>query len=365
MGRFLSLLMLIMAALAIAGCGESSGPSGVSGGGVTPGNGTPGQTFLYVANEEADTVAAFSVAADGTLTPTPNSIATAQGLGLAANGRDRVYSSGDFEIEGFTINNDGSLTRTGNWTRTDPGGRVAPGLLTMAPGGAHLYAQIFGPTEGIQTYTVNRDGSLTATTQYTNLGIGKPEFTGDGQTAYLPVSFHLSSSIAWLARDVSTGALTQIGGFGYPNSVGLGRVAISPAGKFVAHALVNGRLAIFSVDQDTRALSPVSGSPFDFGGTFGGVAWSANEQFLLVASNLGVRVFRITGAGNPNEISGQPGPIGMTNVLTTGTNIVFATSAGSGTVSSYRLDPNNGRLTRVTNSQPSGAGAGEMALVAR
>lgn len=129
---------------------------------------TPRGHMLYVAQVASDSVASFTIASDGSLTPsqtTSTSVSSPRGLAVTPDGRflfighgelgkDRPTSVG--AVTAFAINGDGSLAPVGSPIRV---GRFC-GALATTPDGRYLYLTCTD-TDEIYGFAIGADGQLT------------------------------------------------------------------------------------------------------------------------------------------------------------------------------------------------------------
>jgi len=268
-----------------------SGPEGVAL--------TPGGTHLYVANRDANTVSAYSVAAGGALTevadsPFPTETAPS-GVSASPDGRFLFVTNRDSDsVSGFAIASDGSLgALLGSPTTVGNGPR---GVAT-SPDGRFLYVAN-SISDDISAFTIAGDGAL-AEVPVSPFAAGDepyaPAFTPDGRFLYAASA----STDEILGYSVAAGgSLTPVAGSPFPTGNLPFGVAVAPSG--------NGLFAPNRFDDDISAfavgvtgdLTPSSGSPFAAGIDPTGAAVTPDGRFLYSSAQTSsdVNGFAITGS---------------------------------------------------------------------
>jgi 6-phosphogluconolactonase (cycloisomerase 2 family) len=278
----------------------------------------PGSTgnVIYIANMQANSVAAFSVS-----TTT------------------------------------GALTAVTNGTTT-----VAAGPTTLVPTPAGTFLYVGGQSGNIVAYTINSDGTLTA------VNSGSPVASG-----FSPTSMAIDSTGTWLlAVDGQTGtisefkinATTGVLTAATPPTIALdqpaspSQVYFTPNNQFVYVALQTGGVDAFTFSSSTGALANRQLLPTK-AGTAGpnadlAVFADPNTKFLFVGETVinAVRVFTIGTNGALTEISGSPfttglGPSAFAMDSTGG--FLYVANRGASRISGYALGV-NGTLTALSSS---------------
>jgi 6-phosphogluconolactonase (cycloisomerase 2 family) len=324
------------------------------------GSGPVTEAILYVANVDAETVSAFRVGSDGKLTLLPGSPFSGTADHITSNGSSLVFTSCD-HIQSWRVAEDGSLTRAGTWSESLNGAPIEPAAMDVSPDGRHLYVQILGPQAGIMPFDIAADGTVNDQAEFLANDAREPDVSADGRAVVTSTALQSVTGVRSLLRNAN-GALSVGSSFDFPNPPEVRNAAVSPDSAMVAVGLSNG-LALFHFDSATGAFTPLSGSPFPFGGTVNHIAWDATGGFVLAASGSGIRVFRV-GNGTATEVAGQPAAEGTLFVAVSGNNRVLVTHP-AGTVSAFRLDTTSGVLTRTDGPVQAGNGALEMTLVRR
>src|SRR6266850_201618 len=174
-----------------------------------------------------------------------------------------------------------------------------------------------------------------------------------------------AGSISAYSIDSQTGALLPVPGSPFPDPGGPWSIAVDPKGRFAYVANVaNDTVSAYAIDGRTGALTPVPGSPFPQDPTLSGerpvsVAIDPSGMFVFVANYYfeTVRAYRIDqNTGALSQVSGSPFPAGINpESVTVDLNGHFVYVAngyhgGNGTVSAYSIDRSSGSLTPVPGS---------------
>jgi 6-phosphogluconolactonase (cycloisomerase 2 family) len=333
--------------------------------------------YLYTNdNQFFNTVTAFSVAANGALTPVPGSPFLTNGLGAGggffAAVRINVSVVGSLlyvtnessnDISAFTINPaTGALTAvpgspfpTGGFS----GGVSGPGTsLAVTPDNRFLYATNPGSVD-VSVFSIAANGALTPIAGSPFLLAGVPDgikLSPDGR--FLTIAFVIDDTVGVYAINAN-GTLTAVPGSPFP-SPGIGSVAgldINCAGTL----LYAGQAAFLGTHVDgfniasNGSLTPVPGSPFASspGDNSNVVLLSNDERFLFVSNQFSstVTVFNVAANGSLSPVAGSPFSIGFIFSTSMATNqagnLLYVDSTGFITVYSIAAD---GTLTQVPGS---------------
>jgi 6-phosphogluconolactonase (cycloisomerase 2 family) len=286
-------------------------------------------TFVYTNNDSnANSISAFSVAANGALVPVPGSPFPTGGTGIgggtfAANlittaiVKDFLYAanSGSNNVTAFSVN-----PATGVLTAVPgspfPTGGSADGLgisLATTPNDEFLIAANTGSIN-ITVYSIAADGALTPVA-------GSPFPAFDGLTNGIKVTpdgkflavAHTTTNTVFMYSISSAGGLTSVsevlaGGTGFAAGVDCN---CSSNNLFIAEA--NGSSTIVSVQSIAAngALSPIPGSPFIGPGINSNVAVLSPDDSKLFVSNQysnSVTVFNVDPGGALTLVPGSPFP---------------------------------------------------------
>ena len=349
-------------------------------------------SFVYVNNNNIggpNSVTAFSVAANGVLTPIAGSPfltgGTGNNLGLFAANRSTICTMGNR----LYVANDGSNNVTG--FDINP----ATGFLTIVPGspfatggiangsGMSLdctddakfliaaYANSSGPSSNITVFSIAANGTLAPVPGSPFPAINQPRaikvspssgflFVAEGDN--LIEAFSISAN----------GALTPVPGSPFPGGAtlpfsGVAGLEINCAGTllFVPLSGFPGGVSVFNISP-AGALTPISGSPFPTGGLNALAAvLSPNEQFLFVSNQMsGITVHNVAGNGSLSLVPGSPFSAGASpqqlSINKSG-SLLYVNSGTSGTLSVLSI-AGNGVLTTVPGS-PFPAGSGTLPSV--
>jgi 6-phosphogluconolactonase (cycloisomerase 2 family) len=288
-------------------------------------------TFVYTNNDPINapnSVSAFSVGANGALSPVAGSPFATGGTGLgggifAANRittaivKDVLYvaNGGSNNVSGFSVN-------------------PATGVLTQVPGSPFATG---GSADG--------NGIALATTP-------NDQFLIAANTGSVNITVY---SIA------ANGALSPVAGSPFPAGAGgvTDGIKVTPDGKFLAVARPGSNsVSMFSI-SGLGGLTPVPGSPFIAGGTGGatGVDCNCNSNHLFIGeANFGstiVSVQNIALNGALSPVSGSPfiGPGSNSNVvvLNPDDSKLFVSNQVSSTVTAFSV-ATTGALTLVPGS---------------
>ena len=276
------------------------------------------ETFLYVANEDAQNISAYSVnSSTGALTPVVGS-PFAAGASL-----DSVAAN---------------------------------------PTGQFLYA-VSADSDAVFAYTIEPgSGVLTAVPGSPFPAGSQPQFvTVDPTGRFVYVANTLGNNISAFAINASSGALTPIAGSPFSAGADPNTVAVDPTGQFVYAANRNSdAISAYTIDQASGALTPVAGSPFPAAALPSQLAVEPTGRYLYVANGSGslsaYAIAPTTGALTP--VSGSPfatqsEPVSI--AIDPGGRFTY-TATGENSVSAHALDPSTGALVPIPGA-PFGAGA--------
>ena len=283
--------------------------------------------FLFVSNQLANTVSAFSLnTSTGALSPVPGSpFATgARPTTVVVDSMGRfvfVANQAANSITVFSIGAGGVLTRVAG----SPFAANSPFGLTISPAGTVLYASNFPDSQTIDfntvsAFTISPNGALTAisgspfadanSTSGFTAAIG---LLADPSGKFLFVADHMAESVVSFNVNSATGALSPISALPAPaTSCGTSchhnplRLAVDPRDQFVYWTNVqNGTVSTFNINSGNLAFVEETGAgshPF-------GLALDPTGSFLYVVNKVdnsisGFSVNSSTGMLTP--ISGFP-----------------------------------------------------------
>jgi 6-phosphogluconolactonase len=302
----------------------------------------PGDAFLYVTNSSLNTIDAYSIGSTGALTPIA-----------------------------------GSPFATG----------PAPNPITFDSAGHFAYVSN-NTASSIFVYSVNgTTGALTeiqADRVATGVSPGQVSFTPDAKFAYVVNS---PFSISGFSVNSATGALTAVAGspFTVQTGAGIGNNPVStlffnPFARVLYVKMDGGTgvgwLSAYSIDIDSGALAPLSGSPYELGtsATAINVGMDPAARFLYIAnqgscttangctpgpsSTGSISAFRMDGLGALTPLPGLPSvtpPPYQVSVDPSG-EFLYQSSADTDQVFSYSIDQSTGALTLLPNGGMSRTG---------
>lgn len=279
------------------------------------------------------------------------------GIGLAQNATLYALNGGSASISAFSIAADGGLSPITGSPFSSTG--TSPSGMVFDPAGRFAYVTNAGSNH-VAAFRVSQSGALSP------IG-GSPFATGAGplQDAIDPTGRFLytacngSNSISAFTIDSSTGVLTPVSGSPFTATLGIGAwdLAIDATGRFlyVANSFGNG-ISGFAIDPSTGGLTPLAGSPMG-SGFFLPIRISGNLLFTAAQSLL----FSFT-VGPGGSLTAAPGSPYAVGALAEGLAVdpagrfVYVTGIVSNNVSGFTIAA-NGALTAVPGS-PFAAGSG-------
>ena len=263
--------------------GPNTGPQGVT---VDPGN-----SYVYVANSNVNTVSAYAINSAGTLAAIAGSPFTAgNGPTMLAfsvrgnGGRSAYVTNGDNTISEFTVNGDGSLSLL---TTTAPT-TVTPQAIAVTANGLYAYVANLGASSGtgnIAQYSIAQgNGFLIPQLPATVAAPGFPE-------AILVDPFNrfvFVSDVNNTGGSVSAYKINNNGTLTFQNTLAAGKgaiaLAVDPSGHFLYTAnYISSNVSAFTIDQTSGALTAVVGTPtVAVGSSPQAVSIDSSGQFLYV-----------------------------------------------------------------------------------
>ena len=291
-----------------------------------------------------NSVSAFAVGKDGSLTEVPGSPFLTGGR-AGDNLRPRAYASNRIRVSNNLLYASNALSNdvtgfvidaeTGSLTPV-PGSPFATGgssgfgmSLALTPDGRFLYAGHggFGGSNNLRVFGIGPEGELATVGDLVPAGEGVNGMmvTPDGR--WLAVALSLEGphgALAMFGIDPETGELALAKGSPFPFEW-----AVEPDGRpagvdincasdtlFVGEGSLFGTTSVhvLNLDPKTGALTPIKGSPFTPGvGENSNVVLLSPDGFLLFVSNQesnSVTVFSVEEGGTLNLIPGSPFPGG-------------------------------------------------------
>jgi len=305
----------------IAGSPFATGGSGVGGGFFAANRMAIGavKKFVFVANEQTNNISVFSIdPATGALTlvpgsPFPTGGASGSGISLGVTPDNQFLfasSSGSNNITVFSIATNGTLTSISGSPFAVGG---VPDGIKVSPDGRFLAVALFSP-DAVGIFTIASNGALTAVP-------GSP-FPAAALGAVAGVDINCASSLLFGGEANLTGT----------------------------------HIDVFSIGSN-GALTPIPGSPFNnqgIGINSNVVVLSPSDRHLFVSNQVSntITVFNVASDGTLSLVPGSPfaDPGGSPTVMATneaGTLLYVYTSGGA--VSVFRIAA-DGKLTPVPGS---------------
>jgi 6-phosphogluconolactonase len=256
---------------AFTGCSGFFPPINNGGGG---GGGSTGNR-IYVANQTAGSIGAFTIGTAGTLTAINNSPVTVayKPLSMVVTPSNALlYVGAATGVFVYFINSDGSLTTPS--TGSQPAGVFAT-AMAVSPDGQWLIA-LDGTTQQLDIFQINAStGALTSVTAPATYsitsGVWQPSdlrisadgtliFAALGTAGDVVFTFNTTTGVAASSQSLSTGN-TATGDFGLA-------VSAKTTYLYIARSGTNGGVAVYGIASG-GVLTPVNGTPFAAGsGTF-------------------------------------------------------------------------------------------------
>ena len=281
-------------------------------------------TFVYTNNDRIpNSISAFSVGANGALTPVSGSPFPTGGNGAG-------------------------------------GGFFASNRITAAVVEDVLYAAN-GASNNVSAFAINPStGGLTPVTGSPFATGGIADGVGMSLTATPDDKFLIAANGASMTLTVfsigADGSLAQVPGSPFPSGAGgpLASAKVTSDGKFLAVSSAPGVLSMFNISA-TGGLTPVTGSTFPDSGASGIDCNCASTQLYVAlnGSTSKADVFNIGASGVLSRIAGSPfsGPGTNSNlaILSPDDSKLFESDQGSNTVTVFGV-ASNGSLTVVPGS---------------
>ncbi|HEX4488370.1 MAG TPA: beta-propeller fold lactonase family protein [Terriglobales bacterium] len=236
----------------------------------------PAADLLFMTNFDTGEITTFTIGSDGAISPhAPVSFIGSQPLSgtTTQDGKflyQAVQDGGSATIAGFSIGSSGAIQPLS-------GGRIiagpSPKVLTVDPSSHFLYATIAGSTEDMPSafsgYAIDHvSGLLTPIKGSPFANAENPIATAidaSGRFLYVVDSGQATDEnvVSAFSIDPGSGALSPIPGASLPVSPLTQSIAIDPSAQF-AYVGLSGTQGIraFKIDQNTGALTEISGSPF-------------------------------------------------------------------------------------------------------
>jgi 6-phosphogluconolactonase (cycloisomerase 2 family) len=264
-------------------------------------------------------------------------------------------------------------------------------MLAIHPSGQFVYYSSSAPgsLHGMIGFSIGANGAPTALpgSPFSTEAVGGSgmAITPDGRFLFAVPQQTQGNNQVYTFSIASSGALTQIGVTNVNTSATsdpfINEVLVAPSGNniFVASGSA---VAVFSLNQQTGQLTPVSGSPFVVAGQLTSFALSPGGQYLYVAECLTstgsqplcqaqIQTYAVDANAGPITAEGTPqllGPSYAAPLVTAAGSLVFAAttptstlnSGGTGydytgTISTFSVDSDTGALTLLTSDATVGS----------
>ncbi len=310
-----------------------------------------GHTFVYVANYNNSTIAAFAERDKGALQALP-SIRTPGGPECVVADRRGAVITAD------------SLAHAVSAYRVAPGtGRLTPGSvyteaaganpfsLSASPGGRYIYVANSG-NSSVGIFRLHAPARLAEVGMIHEAPGSEPyavAITPNGRYAY--VANFGNATIGMFRRRPAHGQLAALGLFHEPPGDGPYGLAIGPDGRFlyVADFRANVLLVLAIAKNGTLTLKDRVTEPFDHHPDSLVIDPSGRYLFVANTSANDISVFRIDQkTGRLTHVGRIPtGSYPFSLTLDSAARFVFAVNFGASTISRYRLDKHSGTLTAI------------------
>ena len=234
--------------------------------------------FVFVANQAADSISVFSIGVNGSLSPVAGSpFAASNPYGLAVNAAGTVLFANNFldssisdlnSVSAFQIGPNGALTPVAGSpfpTSSTTGFASAIGLAAD-PAGKFLFVGDH-MAQAIVPFNITATGALTPVS---TLPAAAPACSVSCHNNPLRLAVHPNEQFVY-ATNVQAGTVSAFkitnGAFSSIAEVPTGQhpfgVALDPAAQFLfAVNKVDNTISAYSVNSSTGMLSPLNGSPF-------------------------------------------------------------------------------------------------------
>jgi 6-phosphogluconolactonase len=325
--------------------------------------------FVYVANLTSNNVSAYRIGTNGALTPVPESpfAAGAQPRSVAVDPTARfvyVANAGSSpsiyngSVSAYSIGANGALTPV-------PGSPFAAGTwsasVAVDPTGKFVYVANTGlyPIKGsVSGYSIGANGALTPVPGSPFTARDSPSSVAVDPTAnFVYVANYNDSNVPNISGYSigANGTLTPAPGSPYTAGSSPISVTVDPTGKFayVANAVGN-NISAFSIGANGALHRVVPGSPFAAPIQPVSVAVDPTAKFVYVANLSGnhVTAFSIGTNGALTPVPGSPfagGDEPYSVAVDPTAKFAYVANAGSNNVTAYNIGT-NGALTPVPGS---------------
>jgi 6-phosphogluconolactonase (cycloisomerase 2 family) len=301
------------------------------------------QNFVYINNDQttANSISAFSVDTNGTLSPILGSPFVTGGTGNGSG----LYSASRIVV-------------VKNFLYASNAGSNDISAFSIDPGTGVLSAVSASPISTNASDDTSHSGiSLAVTPDGKFLYAGSTGF--DSQSNIGPIAIFSIGTTGALA---ATGASTSVGGPIYS-------MKVSPAGKFLVVAFSpflssQSQIAVFAIQSD-GSLQETANSPFTISSATATMATSldmncAGSLLFAGGNSVDIYSFNLASNGQLSAVAGSPFATGVSSnqvvALSTDDNTLFSSSQGGNTVTAFAVNA-DGSLTLPGTSAGAGTGA--------
>ena len=358
------------------GCGGAQGTS-------TSGQSSSGKSNavqrLYVGNQQQNTVSAYLINEDGSLTQESGSPFALGGNSLVADPKGQVLFSTGLISNAIQLNTDG-ITQDGflkvSSTLTDD---TLDDVRATNPAGTYLYVSSVSAAQenwGWKVYSIRSDGSLQFVDGLIDQDAGRLVFTPDGSTAFAAYCYQLLPNIERFTVGLN-GMLTNTGNrISLPVNYGEcpTAVALTPAGNMLAapwsdaSGLSSGEnfITLFNVDPATHELTSTPGLISPASGAGQDATFDSSGKFLITAQDNGIGVYQV-GQNSLTEIPDSPfAGLEMDRVMFTPSGtLLVAVSGATQQIFVFAFDRSTGALTIAPGSPVSTPSPSDLAVIRR
>jgi 6-phosphogluconolactonase (cycloisomerase 2 family) len=344
---------------------------------LSPGSLWAQGNFVYTNDDQqevANTVSAFSVARNGTLTPVAGSPFPTGGFGAGGGfyASNRITTAGNFLFASNSKSNDvsvftidpitGALTPVAGSPFPTGGTGIAGIALAATPDGLLMAANSDGGSHNITVFNIAADGKLTPIAGSPFPTQSRPDgikVTPNGK--FLAVAEPEVGGVEMFSI-ASSGALTSLGRFAEGGAGSLAGVDIDCSTSFLygGEASISTTVDAYNIAPD-GSLTPLPGSPFmpGVGSSSNVVLLSPDDKTLFVSNQMSstITVFSVDSSGSLSLLAGSPFPMkghvydpsGMATSQD-GTRLYVASSKGNSNALSVFSVATDGTLTEVAKS---------------
>lgn len=363
--RLASLSVLLSASVVVTGCGKSSVCPSASASTCGCGTACPIDAIpLLYATTSSNQILGFSINSSGALTALPSTTGPANSKSVGLESSNLVFADTSTNaVDSFSVGfANGTLSAISGspFSLGTPDG--GPTAVALSPGD-FLYATEpngtivgFGPSSEFGSFGTPLPGSpYPAGVAPAQIAFGS---SAVGFVLYASDSGNATGGILAYSVD-STGALTPIQGSPFPTLAGSGPSFVfqgmyvaagqGQGTQFILVSLTNAaKVAVFSVDSNTGALTAVPGSPFAVGKGPATIAEdNQNHVFVLNGGDHTVSALSLASNGVLTPI-GSPVPVGAaTSGMSLSGNELFVADTAASEIWTLNINNTTGILTQA------------------